>query len=222
MNKNTYYIIDFDSTFVKCEMLEELAKIGLENNPKKEEILEEIVMICNLGMEGEIPFQESLQQRLQLIKLNKSHLKTLIQTLNKNITPSILKNREFFLQNKDVIYIISGAFKECISPITRPFGIPDNHILANTFTYDNNGNITGIDSSNPLAYKHGKAKAVKELQLKNTIYVLGDGYTDYEIKKLGAAHYFVAFTENVKRESVIKKADYVVKNFDEFINLIRS
>ncbi|MBI3366107.1 phosphoglycerate dehydrogenase, partial [Candidatus Roizmanbacteria bacterium] len=166
MKQHFYYIIDFDSTFVQCEMLEELAKIALRNNPQKKEILKEIVSICNLGMEGRIPFQESLRRRLQLIKLHKNHLQTLIQSLNKNITPSIVKNRQFFLENKKNIYIISGAFKECILSITNQFSIPENHILANTLTYDNNGNIAGVDTLNPLAYKYGKAKAVKNLGLK--------------------------------------------------------
>lgn len=221
MNQKNYYIIDFDSTFIRCEMLEELAKISLQNNPKKKEILDEIVSICDLGMEGKIPFQESLRRRLQLIVVNKKHLSRLIQKLKNNITPSILKNRQFFLEHHKNIYIISGAFKECIIPITRQFDINDDHILANTFMYDTRGNIIGVDTTNPLAYKHGKAKAVQKLQLKCTIYVLGDGYTDYEIKKLGAADYFVAFTENVKRSNVIKNADYVVKNFEEFLQLIK-
>lgn len=222
MKQNIYYIIDFDSAFVQCEMLEELAKIVLQNNPEKKKIVEEIVSICNLGMEGKIPFQESLQRRLQLIKIHKNHLQVLIRILKNNITPSILKNRRFFLENHKNMYIISGAFKECIIPITQQFGINDNHILANTFTYDSNGNITGVKMSNPLAYKHGKAKAVAGLRLKGKTYVLGDGYTDYEIKKLGAANYFVAFTENVKRLNVIKSADCVVKNFEEFIQFIKS
>ncbi len=220
MTQNAYYIIDFDSTFITCEVLEELAKISLQNNPKRKEILEEIVFMCNLGMEGKIPFQESLQRRLQLIKVHKNHLRTLIQTLKKKITPSIIKNRQFFLDNYLNIYIISGAFKECIIPITRPFGIDNSHILANTFIYDAKGNITDIDSTNRLAYKHGKAKAVDSLHLKGKIYVLGDGYTDYEIKKFGAANYFFAFTENIRRENVVKNADCVVKNFDEFLELI--
>ncbi len=201
-------------------MLEELAKISLENNPRKKQIIQEIVTICNLGMEGKISFEESLRQRLQLIKVRRSHLQRLIQTLKKNITYSILQNRRFFLENKKHIYIISGAFKEGILPVTRQFRIADDHVFANSFLYDIKGNIIGVDRHNPLAYSHGKAKAIQALGLHCKKYVLGDGYTDYEIKKLGAADYFIAFTENVRRESVIKNADYVVNNFGEFLGLI--
>ena len=38
MNKN-YYIIDFDSTFIKTEALEQLAQISLKNNPNNEAII---------------------------------------------------------------------------------------------------------------------------------------------------------------------------------------
>lgn len=220
MKDKTYHIIDFDSTFVRCEMLEEIAKIALHNNPNKKKILKEIVSICNMGMEGTISFEESLTRRLALLKAYKKDLKKVVEILKNNITFSILKNKEFFRKNNQQIYIISGAFKECIVPVTSLFGIPDNHILANTFVFDKNGKTTGIDLTNPLAYKHGKAKTVKNLSLRRCeIVVLGDGYTDYEIKKEGAANIFIAFTENVKRENVIQKADYVVKNFDEFIKL---
>lgn len=216
-----YFIIDFDSTFVKCEMLEELAKISLQNNPKKKEILKQITSICQLGMEGKIPFQESLRRRLQLIKVNKSNIKELVPGLKKQITPSILKNCQFFQKNKKEIYIISGAFKECITPLTRLFQIEDNHVLANTFSYDKSGNITGVDLSNPLAFKYGKIISIAGLRLPGTIYVLGDGYTDFEIKKFGVADYFVAFAENVRREQVMKKADFIANNFDEFLQYVK-
>ncbi|MEK7079472.1 MAG: HAD-IB family phosphatase [Patescibacteria group bacterium] len=219
MNQQNYYLIDFDSTFIKLEILEEIAKISLRNNPKKKEILQEIVSICNAGMEGTISFHESLSRRLSLLKMNRKDLPQVIEVLKNNITPSILKNKEFFKKNKERVYIISGAFKECILPITSRFGIPESHILANSFVFDKNDNIVGTDPNNPLSYRHGKVKVVKSLGLKGKIIVLGDGYTDYEIKKEGAADIFIAFTENVKRVNIISKADYEVKNFDEFLKL---
>jgi len=219
MNEKNYYLIDFDSTFIKLEILEEIAKISLRNHPKRQEILQEIVTICNAGMEGTITFEESLNRRLSLLNAHKKDLKKVSKILKKNISASILKNKEFFEKNKERVYIISGAFKECILPITSQFGIPESHVLANSFVFDKDNNIIGTDLNNPLTYSQGKVKTVKSLGLKDNIFVLGDGFTDYEIKKEGAADIFVAFTENVKRENVISKADYVVKNFEEFLKL---
>ena len=53
--------------------------------------------------------------------------------------------------------------------------------------------------------------------MKGEIYVIGDGHTDYLIKKAGLATKFIAFTENISREAVVQKADYVTPNFDEFL-----
>lgn len=58
---------------------------------------------------------------------------------------------------------------------------------------------------------------MEELNLNGDIYVIGDGFTDYEIRQAGLAKKFYAFTENVSREKVVKVADQVVTSFDEII-----
>ncbi len=49
--------------------------------------------------------------------------------------------------------------------------------------------------------------------------MIGDGYTDYEIKAAGLANKFYAFTENVERDQVTEKADHITPSFDEFLYL---
>jgi D-3-phosphoglycerate dehydrogenase len=217
MNKQTTYIIDFDSTFIKGETLDILATICLKNNPNKQQVIREIERITSLGMEGKIPFPQSLQRRLQLIKPNKLHIDKLVSYLKKRISASILRNKEFFRQHKDHIYIISGGFKECIIPLMRPFDIPPSHVLANSFEFKKNGEYAGYDKTNPLAQEKGKIMAVRSLRLQGNVVVIGDGYTDYELKQMGAAKTFVAFTENVMRSAVIGQADQVAPSFDEFL-----
>ena len=55
------------------------------------------------------------------------------------------------------------------------------------------------------------------MKLDGIVHIIGDGYTDYEIKKENYADYFYLYTENIKRKSLIKKADFLLKSFDEFI-----
>jgi len=55
--------------------------------------------------------------------------------------------------------------------------------------------------------------------LPGDVYVIGDGYTDYEIKHSGLANKFYAFTENVEREKVLAKADHITPSLDEFLYL---
>ena len=219
MEQKKYFIIDFDSTFVQTETLEELANVVLKNNYNKKEILQEIKNITNLGMEGQLSFEKSLQRRLKLIMGTRWDIKAVVRIFKRKITQSIKRNKQFFKKYYDQIYIVSGGFKECIIPVVKPFSIAPNHILANTFKFNEKGQITGYDENNPLGYSNGKTVAVKKLQLPGTVCVIGDGYTDFQIKQLGAAEYFIAFTENVTRQVIIKNADFVVQNFDELLNL---
>ncbi len=217
MQPQRYFIIDFDSTLVTVEALDELAKIVLKNNAKKETVLEEIKRTTSLGMDGTISFPESLAKRLVLFQPNKEHIQKLITHLKKQITPSILSNKAFFKENAQCIYIISGGFKEYIYPVIKGFGIPEDHILANTFTFAKNGNVTGFDKTNPLSQEDGKVKQIRKLKLQGEVYVIGDGFTDYQIREKGQATKFFAFTENVKREIITEKADDIVKSFDELL-----
>jgi D-3-phosphoglycerate dehydrogenase / 2-oxoglutarate reductase len=209
-------IIDFDSTFISVEGLEELAVLSLEGKEGKEEVLEEIKKITDLGMAGKISFTESLEKRLALLRVDKSLVLKLGDVLKSKITPSFAENIDFFKENNDNIYIISGGFRDFMEPVLLEFGIKKENIFANDFIYDENGFIIGFDGNNLLSVAGGKAKKIKELGIKNTV-VLGDGYTDYEIKKAGLADKFYAFTGNVRREEVVGLADGVFVDFGEFL-----
>lgn len=213
----TFYIFDFDSTFVSVEALDELAQIALKGNPRKEQLLQEIISITNKGMNGEIPFDLSLEKRLSLFQPNKDHIKKLTLLLKKKVTSSILRNKVFFKEYAQDIYIISGGFKEYILPIVSSFGINPDHVLANDFLFNKKGIVIGYNKENVLSQKKGKVKKIRELKLKGRIIVIGDGFTDYEIRKEKAADQFFAFTENSSREKVMANADAILPSFDEFL-----
>jgi len=215
--KKTYFFIDFDSTFIKSEGLDELAEISLKKNKKKKEIISKIKELTKKGMNGEIPFDKSLQERIKLLKANKSDIEKVIKILKRNISSSIIRNKKFFKNYKETIFIISGGFKELIAPVVKPFGISDTHIFANTFLFDKQNAIIGVDKKNPLSQKNGKVKLLTSLKLDGDITVIGDGYTDYQMKKSGLVKNFIAFTENIEREIVTKNADTIAPSFDEFL-----
>jgi D-3-phosphoglycerate dehydrogenase len=212
-----YFIIDFDSTFTKVEAMEELAAIALQGNPRREEIVAEIKRITDLGMNGEISFTESLERRIALLHANQGHLEPLVEHLRTKVSASIERNRAFFREFADQVYIISNGFREFIVPIVTAYGVKEENVIANTFEFDAQGNITGFDRSNPLSANKGKPTCIKSLNLHGDVYVIGDGYTDYEIKEAGYANKFYAFTENVERERVVDKADHVTPSLDEFL-----
>lgn len=212
-----YFIIDFDSTFIKTEGLDELAKITLEKDPQKDEKIKKIQEITSLGMEGKISYDKSLKQRIKLLTIDKEDIVRLSKKLSKKVSDSIRRNKQFFKKYQYQIYIISGGFKEYILPVVEKYHILENHVFANTFHFNNKDKVIGYDTKNPLSQKGGKIKVVKELNLKGEIFVIGDGYTDYQLKEIGIAQNFTAFIENAQRNSIIDKADEVAPTFDEFL-----
>ena len=212
-----HFIIDYDSTFIKVESLDELSKIS---NGDDETINNKISEITNLGMEGKISFSDSLRKRIELIECNKEDIVKTVKILEKKVSDSFKNNISFLKNNAENILIVSSGFHELIEPIVIKYGIKKENIFANKFLYDNN-KVIGYDKKNPLSKSQGKVNILKELKLKGEVHVIGDGYTDYEIKKEGLANYFYLFIENIKRESVVKSADYLLKSLDQFIKIIK-
>jgi len=211
------YIFDFDSTLTRVEALDLLAELSLANNPKKAEIIQEIIDITNLGIDGEISFTESLEKRIKLLKANKSHLADLIVALKKQVSKSIEDNKEFFENYSDDIYVVSCGFKEFIDEIVKDYNIPTERVFANEFKFDAEGTIIGFDEENVLATHNGKIQCLKDLNLEGEIQVIGDGYSDYVTREAGVADKFFAYTENVSRDKTTEKADHVAPNLDEFL-----
>lgn len=214
MEANTYIVVDFDSTLVTVETLDWLADIVLEGKPEKDKVLKKITAITNMGMDGEILFQESLSRRLGLLSLTKKDVENVSNLMVDKVTPSFLRNKDFLKIYGRQVYIFSGGFVECIKPVAEMLGIPVENIYANEFIYED-GEVVGVDLEKPMSKSGGKLEQLKALRLKGRIYVLGDGKTDLEMRK--ASDLFVAFTENVSRQPVIEGADYSVKTFDEFL-----
>ena len=220
-NDKKNYIIDFDSTFTQVEALDELCEISLKNDPEKDSILAEIKAITDKGMAGDLSLRQSLEERLNLLKANKNHLPFLVEILKGKVSRSFVRNKSFLFEQKENIYIVSNGFKEFITPVVEDYGIEPDHVLANNFTFDEIGQIIGFDKDNVLSENKGKARKIEELQLEGEIIVIGDGYTDYEIKLFGQAHKFIAFIENAERPKVVAKADLVAKSLDEIIQVIQ-
>lgn len=212
-------IIDFDSTINKLEGLDELAKI-IDHKNGNTQVSEKIKEITDLGMQGEISFTESLNRRMELLNFDQKDLEQLITHLKQNFTDSFINNISKLEEMRDDLIIISGGFKDFIVPCLSEFKFKTENIYANEFIFNKTGVCSGINNQNLLAKDLGKYNIVKSLNLEGELYIIGDGYTDYQIKELGAADKFIAFTENVARENIIRHADYVAKNFGEVLESI--
>ncbi len=213
-------VFDFDSTLVDIETLEAVGEAALEGRVDREAVMNEIRKITELGLEGKIRFDESLSKRMALIAPHRAHVQKIADLSLSHITPSVLGNKDFFKHNADSIYIVSGGFDELIFPVSDILGIARAHVYANAFVYDSKGIATGVDISRPLSQQLGKIKVLRAAALPHPLAMVGDGFTDYEVKAHGEADVFIAYVEHTHRASVVANADYTAHSFGEVVEYL--
>jgi len=211
--------IDFDSTFVKVETIDELAKVSLENDPNKNTKINLIKDITNQAMSGEIDFPTALQKRLDILSLDLNQINLITDKLSKMVSESFKKNKEVIKQYAEHIWIISGGFTQIIIPIVEKYGIKSSHVIANTFTMDGN-RVSGCEKSNPLFKDKGKIHAIKSINTKGKTIMIGDGYTDLEVYLENASDHFIYYSENLKRDKVIAQSKFIANSFDQVLQII--
>jgi D-3-phosphoglycerate dehydrogenase len=224
------FIFDIDSTLVKGETLEGLLELALDDNFEytdfqKKKIVKEIEDITSLGMIGDIDFGDSLRRRLKVILILRKH----IDFYNRVILPSLI-DCDFkvvfdFLKNKeDKIFLISGGFVDNLSIVADKLDIDKKCLFANKFVFDGNV-VSGFDKKSLLINSEGKVMIAEKIKRKyplDKIICIGDGNTDYLMRKRGVADEFWGFWKNVKRDGLIKKADRNFFTVEELFNHLKS
>ena len=211
-------VFDFDSTLVRIETFEALAEIALLGAPDAQAIRADIAALTDQAMTGDLPFGEALQRRLALMPLTRDHVAELAARILDEGTPSVRRNLQFFRENAGRIVIVSGGFREIIAPFAAHLHIPAERVLCNDLTYDGDGRVTGVDPANPLAHANGKSIALRALNLPGPVVMIGDGWTDAEVRLSGAADRLHAFTEIVRRDRVVAAADVESSSMDEVLH----
>ncbi|MET4684847.1 phosphoglycerate dehydrogenase [Brevundimonas faecalis] len=211
------FIFDFDSTLVRVETLEALADIALSDAPDAAARKAEIAALTDQAMSGQVAFEDALRRRLELLSLKRSHVEALTDRILDEATASIRRNLDFFERHAERVYILSGGFREVIAPLAERLGIAPDHVLANDLVYDDEDRVVGVDEANPLSRAGGKPEVIRALNLAGPVVMVGDGWTDAEVKLAGAADRFHAFTEVVSRPKVVEVADAVAASLDEVL-----
>jgi D-3-phosphoglycerate dehydrogenase / 2-oxoglutarate reductase len=215
-----HFVFDFDSTLVQVESLPELARISLKHHPERVERLREVERITELTANGKMSMAEGIALRIELASAHRKHIDSLVRVLRRSLTPSVKRNRLFFRKCRNQIYVLSNGFREFIAPVFETLGLDSRHLFANTLIFDERGYVVGYDTRNPLIHQDGKARVLRSLQLAGECLVIGDGFSDVQIKEAGLATRFYAFTENVRREPVVERADHVLPSLDELLYLL--
>ena len=98
--------IDFDSTFVKIETIDELAKLTLQNDPDKDSKIDLISGITNQTMSGEIDFPTALERRLKILSLTSTSIKKITPQIASLVSDSFEANKNIiktFLIEVDIV-----------------------------------------------------------------------------------------------------------------------
>jgi len=217
-SKRTQYILknvnavclDFDSTIVRQEGIDELARV--------KGLTEEVCKITRDTMDGKIPFDKSLSERLKLIKPSVRD----IENLNQYNVFSLSTNVDLFIDNLHSrgvdVYVISGGIRQLILPITRTLNIPDNNVYANTILFNDKDDYNGIKES-ILTKNDGKTTQIIELintHHYDSIVMIGDGQTDLETKSV--VDMFIGYGGVVERPTIKKQCENYITDFGVLIS----
>lgn len=211
MKNKLNIIFDFDSTLVKIEGIDELARM---NNKIKE-----VSMLTNQAMNGEVSFEKIFRKRLEIIKPSTKNLEELNILYSKNLLPGLPKAIDKFRKIGN-IFIVSGGYKTSMIRSASFLKIPKSNIFANELLFDDDGNYLDFDKNSPLWRNYGKKIAINLIKEKNPLptILIGDGYSDLEC--LDIVDLFICFTGVIKRNNIFNFSKHTANAFSQVYKII--
>lgn len=204
-------IFDFDSTLIRCESLDHLLSSLLSGQPDK---MAAVIEITEKGMNGEIPFYESLQRRLAICAPTEQQVTQFSESMVEYLTPGMDELMKT-LQGRHVdVWIMSGGLKPLILPVARYLNIPFSQVHAAELNWHKNGEFAGIDTSNPFSVsKLSGARSIASHWSKPAM-IIGDGFTDYQVYQDKLTDDFIIYTEHAARPKVLATGAPQAENVD--------
>lgn len=208
---------DVDSTVISSEGIDDLAAyLGCG---------EKVAAVTEAAMQGSMPFHEALALRLDAMQPSQQQVLTMLQEEPLLLTPGVADLISTLQSRNQVVYFVSGGFRNMIEPIAASVNVPKENIYANTILFNDDGSYKGYLESEPTSRAGGKAKVVADLKAQHgykTVVMVGDGATDMEARDIqGGADAFLGFGGIAVREKVEKGADWFVKDFTHVIDVLK-
>ena len=170
--KKKLLLSDMDSTLIQNECIDEIARsIGK---------YDEIAAITKSAMEGNLLFENSLEERVLLLKgVNKNKLKVIFDQII-NLTDGAFDLAEKFSKEGTKLVIVSGGFVEFCSELAKKINFDEYY--ANEFLYDQSNNLTGKVKL-PVFSSESKLEVLEDIMHKDKIdeyevIGIGDGAND--------------------------------------------
>lgn len=205
---------DVDSTVCLDEGIDDLAEyLGVG---------EEVKALTARAMGGAVPFQQALEERLELMQPSADDVICFLEEYPARLTPGVEALIAKLHERDVIVFLLSGGFTQMIYPVAAQLDIPDARVVANTlFFHPETGDYLGYDPNSYTCVSGGKSDAIdairsvmEEQAIESPIVVVGDGATDAETRTEGASDCFIAFCGVVERPAVVEAADWVVHSFE--------
>mmetsp|Transcript_1584 Transcript_1584/g.3398 ORF Transcript_1584/g.3398 Transcript_1584/m.3398 type:complete len:297 (-) Transcript_1584:453-1343(-) len=206
---------DVDSTVITEEGIDVLAAT-LGKGP-------EVAAWTTKAMDGNIKFEDALAARLEIIEPSKSDIEACLEKHPLRLSPGVDKLVEVLHKRGTSVYLVSGGFRLMIEPVAERLGVSVERIYANTILFDEKGDYTGFDATEPTSADGGKPKALTTIKAKygyETMVMVGDGATDAQA--MPPADTFIGFGGVVTRQAVKDKACWFVTDFEAMIEIVEN
>jgi len=205
-------VIDVDSTLSGIEGIDWLAAL------RGPEMAERISSLTDRAMRGEVTLDSVYGERLRMIAPTRREIDALGARYVEAIAPGAEGVIGALRHAGIAIVVVSGGLREAIAPLARLVGVGGQGLRAVPIRFDAEGNYAGYDERSPLATQQGKAQVVRELALGAPVLGVGDGATDLAMRPAVAA--FGAYTGFVRREPVVREADFTIESFAQLEALV--
>jgi HAD superfamily phosphoserine phosphatase-like hydrolase len=210
-------LFDFDSTLIDCESLEAILEPALRARP---DLRAAIRAITDAGMEGRLPFAESLRRRLELAAPTLANVLAFAGTAHRRLTAGMEAVIAGLAARGADVWIVSGAVREALLPLGRRLGLPEGRILGARLRWNDDGSLLGVDEAD--GFGRSKVEGVRQLgpRWPAPRIGVGDGMSDYALLEAGLVDRFVAFTGVVRRAPVVATGAPEARNARELADLL--
>jgi len=183
-------VFDFDSTLITRESLDDLiARV-------RPEAADEVSAITRAGMDGRIPFVESVRRRLAVARPTRAQAEAYGEEAVGLITPGM----DGLLRDLDeAVWIVSGGLVEALLPVAAHLRVDATRVVGTRADWAPDGSLRGLlecgEKADLLRGRTGDWDRPRVM--------VGDGMSDYAVARDGLVDRFVAFTGNVRRAPVV-------------------
>jgi len=166
-----HVFFDCDSTLVQIEGIVELARLKGK--------AEEIAIVTEQAMSGQIELSEVFSKRLAIIQPTIQDLEFLGDLYCQNLTLGAKEAVTKLQQLGKQVYILSAGYRLAIEILASFLGIPKTNIFAVDLQFTDDGEYRGLDTTQVLIKNTGKRDLLQSLGLDlSTVAMVGDGAND--------------------------------------------